>query len=291
MPTITWKFHIAPDLERKAFTTTQGVYVDDQEFYDHLTKSLKNPNIVGRGMHIAEPDGSDDLALILKALKERYGFVPSTHRIVPKARRETEFGLSRVYAYSAKELNQFAYLSIIMVPRQITATTIGCDEPSFHPGDVTVEKYRPKKTDDLGFLFLGPFAVTEAMKNTLLGAQLRGFANPKRMADGVWRFGSDIILPKALTRLQNSDGDFVDPDDMTSQDKHWDGDGYSPIEIAYRRSEFASVGDFDIAYTYERVGMYQSRYFRDVIVSQRLRQMLNKMGHKRIWYAPVRLQD
>jgi hypothetical protein len=53
----------------------------------------------------------------------------------------------------------------------------------------------------------------------------------------------------------------------------------------YREQDLARIGDFDIAYTYERHGGKEPCY-RLVVVSQRFRRVMEELGFKKFRYGP-----
>ncbi len=139
---------------------------------------------------------------------------------------------------------------------------------------------------------MGLFAMTTEFKRELSARNLRGFAPTVIKGIELWRFASSLVLPRSLLRIQDEDGRFTDPDswpNKTFNSKYWDDDGYGPVELRYRRCDVVPMLPFDVAFTYERMG--GGRYsFRELVVSQRFREVMEELGQKDIEYAPVRLE-
>lgn len=66
---------------------------------------------------------------------------------------------------------------------------------------------------------------------------------------------------------------------------------YSQPQLHYRRPEIASLGEFDIAHTYERFGSKDHVAHPTLLVSQRFRAVLEEAGCKRMKYFPHCIDD
>jgi len=242
-------------------------------------------------IEIDEPEGSPRLIKLLQAIKERYGFEPSPSRMVPVELRDRYFGLYKVRHYSREELEAADYLHIALIPDQIAEHHQGSDEPSQGNLEISADPFESEDGVSIGFMFTGIFAMTAQFKNELSARDLRGFTPTLVKGVELWRLGSSIVLPRSLLKIQDDEGQYIDPDfwpNKTFNSKYWDDDGYGPVELRYRRSDMVPITPFDVAFTYERMG--GPRYsFRELIVSQRFRKVMEDLGQRGIEYAPVRL--
>lgn len=105
----------------------------------------------------------------------------------------------------------------------------------------------------------------------------------------LWQFESTVRMPACLTLRQADDGSFVTqfgPPKVGGY--YWDDAGYIPAELAFKREDVGKLPLFDIAMTQEFVGQsYASS--REIIVTQRFREAMEKHGVKTAEWAPVRL--
>ena len=102
-------------------------------------------------------------------------------------------------------------------------------------------------------------------------------------------------MPKCLLPRQGVDQwDYVEGEPNGA---YWDDGGHTPPELQFDRDSVASLGEFDVARTREKIGIHADHYRSEVVVSQGFRGLLReagileKPGMKSIGYVPVRLID
>jgi hypothetical protein len=112
----------------------------------------------------------------------------------------------------------------------------------------------------------------------------------------LFKLGSQIILPRTLTRLVNGQGEDVDPDvwKVTTiyggTEDHLYDDGHRPCILRYRKKDFERIGLFDIAMRYEFIGNHKQGAYRGLIVSQHFRQVMKELKVRGTHYYPVQLE-
>jgi len=113
---------------------------------------------------------------------------------------------------------------------------------------------------------------------------------PKPDTKRLWQFGSTVKMPACQTVRQDTHGNFVNDDGPPagSLGYYWDDAGFQPAELVYNRAEVEQLPPFDIAMTREFVGEPFAPY-REIIVTQRFREAMEKHGVKTADWAPVRL--
>lgn len=117
------------------------------------------------------------------------------------------------------------------------------------------------------------------------------YEKPRRPGfKSLWQFGSTVRMPACKTRRQDTHGGFVTEDGPPAGNLgyYWDDAGFQPAELVYSRADVEQLPRFDIAMTQEFVGESFAPY-REIIVTQRFREAMEKHGVKTALWAPVRL--
>lgn len=134
------------------------------------------------------------------------------------------------------------------------------------------------------------------LKQHLENSGLRGLSfmpvrydKPERAARQLWQIAQNNKMPPCLLpRLTQSGFDFKDG---AKTDAKWYDEGYSPVELKFRRKSVDAMQLFDVATTIEKVGSNPGYMHTQVIVTQRFREVMKKAKVKGINYFPVRLLD
>ena len=305
MPLVHWDFFITGKSGVKNIQNYQklrpqsrGIYAASAEEVEELAAASgfeasgwDRDGVKYRKIDVKEPEGSERLKRLLAAIKDKYGFVPGEHKIVPMADRDRVFGVCKVRQYSPEEVDSCEHLNINSVGKQIAEHKDGTPEQA-EAEQYVVERHRKKKTVPLGSLM--PFrqiAVTGELKDQLEGAGLKGVEfEPVVNGDDIWKLGSSFKMPRCLLPLVDSAGAQVEPAEwLEFGGKYYDDKGYDPFELTYNKDEVEKLGAFDIAMTAERIGVKKERSSRELVVSQRFRKVLDELNLSAVRYTPVRL--
>lgn len=103
----------------------------------------------------------------------------------------------------------------------------------------------------------------------------------------LWKLTSDLVLPRFLYPLLTENGAPFSGD--LSKGCGYDN-GNSGLGLKYHRDEIKRLEPFDVAVTTERLGIHKDHCFRCIIVSQKFRQTMIKLGIKAAEYEPVILE-
>lgn len=301
MPQVFWEFSVSYFTGADHGPTSIGIDAKSAEDVHELGK-LSGFDVTGwdrngqvsRKITVKEQEGSERLLKLLTAIECKYGFKPSSTRIVPGPERVRVFGLTKHREYSLDEIDAAELLHISLAEKMIAEwrepTAEQVDEEVF-----AVEKRKQQTKVPLGFI--SPFlaiAVNDALKSDLkrvglLGLEFESVIN----SEHIWKLTSSIHMPRCQLPLVNGQGEVVEADEWPGKwsDKYYDDSGYEPPELRYNKPEVRQLGDFDIAITAERTGGYKKTSFRRLVVSQKFRTTLDELGVKGVRYTPVRIED
>ncbi len=211
-----------------------------------------------------------------------YKYSPSTSRVIPQTFKEETFGVTRRVDYTDFELAsaRFLYISHIETGiAQFEESAEGCY--AIKPGS---EMLKNRMGTIQPFHGIG---VSGEFQKTLLSRELKGLAfEPLLNSRTLWRLTSDITLPQFETELQDEKGDIVTPGDWPSQwsGKYINNHGNIPPELIYERIPYG----FDVAKTYELTGTNRKRAFHWIVVSQKVRSLLESEQIP-VRYTPIRV--
>ena len=305
MPLVYWDFNVSGKSgdknDRQLEPHARGIYTASAEDVEKIAglagfeiKGWDRAGIKQRKIDVKEPEDSERLVMLLAAIEEKYGFKPSSSRIVPLSDRDHVFGLTKYREYTLSEIDDADFLHISLVEKAIADWCERTDD-EINEEHYSVEKRKQKTKVPFGFI--SPFlaiAVTTELKHALAEAGLVGLDfDPVVNSKHLWKLTSAFTMPRCRLPIVNGQGEIVDPGVWPGKwsDKYYDDAGYEPPELLYRRSEVAQLGGFDIAVTAERTGGYKKTSFRRLIVSQNFRRALEGYGVKGVQYTPVRLGD
>ena len=291
---IRWKFTVAFNSSSKFGPNSLGIVASSPEDVSFFSRESGIP-FVGlgdnRSLKVDELEGAPRLRKLLDAIESKYGFIPSSRKIVPIDRRDYVFGVEKIREYDEKDLELADLLHISHVKDIIGKYLRGTDE------DVEEERYlvaENSRKRDVPFGLLSPFlaiAVSGEFKANieqkgLLGVEFEPVIHGKE----IWKLSSSLIMPRCLTPLVNGQGESVEPNQWNGKwsDIFFDDGGYEPPELCYRYDDLKRMGRFDLAVTAERTGGYKPMAFRRLVVSQRFRRVLDSMEIYGIRYTPVR---
>ena len=274
---------------------------------------VNHGGIVGR-IKVRAPEGDPRIQRIYDILAI-LGFRPCARLNPPSKTNYYEFSVIKRRTYSTEEISAAPLLRLrsSTTAQDIADTCYPTGGPRLAPADW--EKYlrkslgndvegwrvkansRLKKPMHFGRL-AGIFAVliSAELRQTLEKSGLIGlnfipvrYDHPEKAARQLFQFGHQVQMPKCLTPRLNQSGE-----DWQENDPNggiWDDAGYFPEELRFRRKEVEAMGEFDMATTREVIGANSAFYHSEVIVSQRLRTVMDDFGIKTAEYSPVRLVD
>ena len=243
---------------------------------------------------VLEVDESDPrLAKLYKAIWEKYQLKPSPWTIIPTAERHRYFGVRRKPTWTKQELDAS---ELLWLKNTLIIGTNKDATPEEWAREDYVAAVDSKQNSKTQFGSLSPFmalAVAEPLRSQVLDAGLTGLHLPpvvfvprsKPVRKPLWALRSSVMLPRAGNLLQGEHGNEVEPN--TEWACMWDDGGMYPPVLHYQRAEIEQLGRFDIALTYERVGITVQGAFRQCIVSQRFREVFATLNVKGVTYVPV----
>lgn len=243
----------------------------------------------------------------LRLIKDETGRIPCPHGIMRNSSESTKFfNVSVIREYEEKDSRHLPF-AVIRCHRMIaeTAHRIQTDDEHY----IAKADRRLKARWEFGSLgYLPAYAMNTRLKDVLVQQQMKGFHprvvlfdKPEKAIKELWQPWSDVVMPRCLLPLKNNIGEPTTPDNLAHPIEYTDrirdpGRGvhyccgpYRETELCYSATEVVELGDFDIALTQERVGGTKGVAFRELIVSQRFRQVLRREKLCGMEYQPVRL--
>ena len=232
MPIVHWDFFITGESGVKNIQNYQklephsrGIYAATAEEVEELAAASgfeasgwDRDGYKYRKIDVKEPEGSERLKKLLAAIKDKYGFVPSEHLVVPVADRDHVFGVAKLRKYTPEEIDSCELLYISLVDKTIAEHKWGTPE-QVEAEQYVVERHRKKKTVPFGMLI--PFqamAVTGELKDQLEDAGLKGVEfEPVVNGDDIWKLGSSLRMPRCLLPLVDDNGAQVEPDEWSTE--------------------------------------------------------------------------
>jgi hypothetical protein len=237
--------------------------------------------------------------LILKLIHEAFGLSISPHTRIKTYERSQYFGPDLNRIYTKKDVEAAPLLRWAGAKADIGTYLRQTDREQWF---LSPDK-RLKNKFDAGFLSPFPaLAVSAGLKEALEHSNLKGLdfnqvklEPPSPSPKEIWRIDSQLRMPPCLLPIQHQDGSLFSGD--FAKGSLWDDAGIMPYELKFSSAEVAAMGAFDVALTMERTGMDASHAFRDIIVSQKFRQVLERLRAEKILkippleFVPVRLAE
>lgn len=274
-----------------ASPTGGAAYVSDRDIYTSIWRIATKPF----GWDIkyqtdsclvkAAPD-EPHLAEILVLLKKA-GWSPFYGEFVPHDLVSSRFWVRRLRHYEKSDRETAAYFSLgHWGGREHMFTGDGMDGELCR-GKVAGAKWKKR----VGYAWPGrlPRFVNDDFKNELVAENLLGLTflpvlwdYPKKAKGNFWQISSDIAMPACLLPVINV------PQTRQPWTTYDDG-GHFPQELVFRQSEVKAIEPFDVALTSpeEAIHCGPNSWTRNVIVSQRFRQVLNKLKVTNAELVPV----
>jgi hypothetical protein len=235
------------------------------------------------------------LTKLYAAIWEKYHLRPSQWTIIPKKERDRFFGVRRRATWSQDELDACELLWL--QGKATIASHQDATDEQWERDDYLV-KVDSKQKFKTQFGTLMPFtalAVAEPLRSQLESAELQRLYMPpvvfvpasKPVKKPLWALRSSLILPRPVNTLQGQDGEDAVPN--TQWSCMWNDGGLYPPVLKFNHNELRDLASFDIAQTFEKVGLTRQGAYRQCIVSQRFRKVMTDLRVTGIDYVPVEL--
>ncbi len=248
----------------------------------------------GRRVSIRIPEYDSRWSQVREILKD-YGLDWYPHFIERRAFNNREYAVQRERVYSREEICQAELLRLAGSSRKFA------DFMTDSSGEVYVVEVNQHLKNKIDFgcsyyhvsVLMSEKLKAALMKDKLVAAHFKEASYEKPPKPGfkrLWQFGSTVRMPACQTQRQDTHGNFVTEDGPPAGKLgyYWDDAGFQPAELVYSRAEVEQLPPFDIAMTREFVGEPFAPY-REIIVTQRFREAMEKHGVKTAEWAPVRL--
>lgn len=299
MPKIIHDFRVTTDFAEGLKPYSGGLNVSSNDEVRMLSELSGLPlwaltqNDLRMVLEIDEKDPR--LGKLYEAIWVKYRLKPSCWNIIPKAEQSNYFGVRRKVTWTKKEIDA---CEMLWLRHKLTIANNRDATPEQWQGEEYVAGVDEKQHSAVQFGGLCPFtglAVAEPLRTQLLESGLKGLYLPPvtfvppvaKVRKLLWALKSTVILPRPLNLLQGEHGS--EPEPNTEWACWWDDGGKRPEVLKFRRSEVQAVGPFDIAMTYERVGITVQGAFRQCLVTQRFREVMTQLKVKGVDYVPVEL--
>lgn len=258
--------------------------------FEEVTKTPKGNQ--GRRLRLISSDNDPRWPQIIQILRD-YGMEWYPHYSERRDAADKEYVIHRRRTYTREEICAAELLYIFGAAKPFA--DFRTDESG--DGFLVEVNRRLGNRRDFGNSYYHPAVLmSERLKLLLEGDKLEatGF-KPVRYdkplkpdTKRLWQLESMIRMPTCLTQRQADDGRFVSEAGLLNVWVNWDDAGYIPAELVFSRSEVQKLPSFDIAMTQELVGSPYSPQ-REIIVTQRFREAMEKHGVKTAQWVPVRL--
>lgn len=259
-----------------------------------LTEPGLNPDYRALVFDVADPN----LAVALEMVESITGLTPLTSKLDRHQRKNWFFcQLERVF--DRKDITQAPLLKLL------AKKEVAYQAPAHHPEAYVLRADAKLKNSKWHY---GYVDVHEAplcddhLRHQLEAENLRGLRfdavgySPPEKAHyrTLWRMTSSIEMPRLRTPLVDCDGKpFVGPlGNQQSGYGCYPGDGIaSPAILRFSQEEVAATGPFDTAVTQERIGSWDATAYRAMIVSQRFREVFERLKIPGAEFIPVHLAE
>lgn len=247
---------------------------------------------------VEDPADSPRLRTAYALIEESLGMKPSKCRIEPISRRPEFFCVEIRREFEPGELDAADHLCVrALEPTAIASMARPCKDQEVL---VTLDHWLLPEPRDIGSFCYGGLGCSDRMRSKLAALEWKGLdfipvrVHPAGAAEPVgwprmWGLTSSVVLPPAADALIDGRGDPFTGD--YSRGVFYNDGGYEPHGPRYRREDLGTIPPFDIAVSRERTGLHDWQAFRHVVVSQRARQDLLRLGAVDLEFWPVPLLD
>ena len=298
MPQITARIVAVFSDQRRA--SGKYIYIDSEPTFDAIEslgfeETSKTPKgELNRYLDVVLGESDPRISDVQKILAD-YGMAHYPHGSERRAFNDREYAIRRERVYSRGEICQAELLRLAGSSRKFA------DFMTDSSGEVYVVEVNQHLKNKIDFgcsYYHVSVLMSEKLKTALKAAKLAAvkfkeasYEKPRRPGfKSLWQFGSTVRMPACKTQRQDTHGGFVNEDGPPAGKLgyYWDDAGFQPAELVYSRADVEQLPHFDIAMTQEFVGEPSAPY-REIIVTQRFREAMEKHGVKTALWAPVRL--
>jgi len=259
-----------------------------------LTKPGLNPDYRVLVFDVTDPN----LQVALEIVESLTGLIPLKGKL-DRHQRKNWFFCKIERVHNRKDITQAPLLQLL------AKKEVAYPAPTHHPESFVLLADAKLKNSKWHYgyadVHVAPLC-DDQLRNQLAAENLRGLLfdsvgySPPEKAHyrTLWRMTSSIQMPRLRTPLVDSDGKpFVGPltNDETCLGCYADDGIASPAILRFSREEVADLGAFDAAVTQERIGSWDTSAYRNVIVSQRFRQVFEQLKIPGAEFLPVCLED
>lgn len=253
-----------------------------------------NPNYGSLVFDVTDPN----LAVALKMVESITGLTPLMGKL-DSHQRENWFFCQLQRVFDRKDITQAPLLKLL------AKKEVAYRAPSHHPESFVLQADAKLKNSKWHYgyadVHVAPLC-DDHLRNQLEAENLRGLRfdavgySPPAKAHyrTLWRMTSSIQMPRLRTPLVDAEGKpFVGP--LTNEESCrgcYPDDGVaSPAILRFSREEVADLGPLDAAVTQERIGSWDTSAYRAVIVSQRFREVFERLKIPGAEFIPIRLEE
>lgn len=279
-------------------STGNHVWIDSWETFGAIQnlgieETTKNPSETEPSILAVEAPATDERWPHVWMILKEYGLELFPHSIVRREKADQEFVIARRRTYTREEIQAAELLRITGSSKPFADFSTDESGDSF---EVEVNR-RLNNRRDFGTSYYHTVVLMSERLKLLLEEDRLSAINCKPVrydkpikpeTKRLWQFESFVRMPLCRTPRQADDGTFVNEPGPLKIWTCWDDAGYTPAELVFKREEVAMLPSFDIAMTREFVGSPYSPQ-REIIVTQRFREAMEKHGVKTAEWAPVRL--
>lgn len=259
-----------------------------------LTKPGLNPDYRVLVFDVTDPN----LAVALKMVESITGLTPLMGKL-DSHQRENWFFCQLERVFDRKDITQAPLLKLL------AKKEVAYRAPSHHPESFALRADAKLKNSKWHFGYVDVHVAPlcdDHLRNQLEAENLRGLRfdavgySPPEKAHyrTLWRMTSSIQMPRLKTPLVDANGKtFVGPltNEETCRGCYPDDGIASPAILRFSREEVADLGPFDAAVTQERIGSWDTSAYRVVIVSQRFREVFERLKIPGAEFIPIRLDE
>jgi hypothetical protein len=269
-----------------------NVTLSDSKSFNAIVKSgqgavLANPLVCNVKCHWED----EQLARVFNIISTATGLKPLADSNFVLARRSEYFSVKVERIAEAHELDEVRWLYLVPPAQSLAEFKAVEADDSYVVTKVTSKKKvafgcaRP-----VGWMML----FSERLRDKFLCCGLRGMAFhsvklEKGSPSGLWQLSSDMRMPPLAIQLTDGWGNPFsgDPSKACCADEG----SYFPMVLRYRESELAKLPDDDLMMSAERLGWGGYNMHRSHIVSQRFRQIADKLAPGQFKYGLVAIGE
>lgn len=270
----------------QAFVADDSIYRAIQDIaFEHLNSSPPRRS----HLHIQALDGDIHLQKILELLKTA-GWCPYFGEDVPEELRSTHFWVRRFRHYEKGDRDKCDYLHVHRWTMSEALFDFDSVRDGLYCGKVKFAKWKARYGLTSLHCHSSPYFVNGELKLALEAENLKGLAfkpvlfdKPEKARGEFWQMTSTATMPPCLLPVLTIPST---PHPVLM----YDDDGHFPQELVFEESAVRKIEPFDVALTRENICPLPNAWPYEFIVSQRFRQVAQKLKMSSVDLVPVRLK-